>query len=166
MTAETLANMLQGRRSGEGKWQARCPAHEDRLPSLSIREGEHGQVLLHCFAGCTLKAILSVLSVPYRDLFTGKPPSPEQIAASRKARKARERAARIARRLRLAAFDHETKMQALVYALGAKLARAQDNEALADLFHLACNRLHDAEIAADKHYPARRFSAEVEEPEC
>ncbi|HEV2160899.1 MAG TPA: toprim domain-containing protein [Stellaceae bacterium] len=39
-----------------GKWLgqyglARCPCHDDRRPSLTLRDGEH-RVLFHCFAGC------------------------------------------------------------------------------------------------------------------
>ena len=34
-------------------WMARCPGHEDRHPSLSIREGDDGRILIHCHAGCT-----------------------------------------------------------------------------------------------------------------
>jgi hypothetical protein len=29
----------------------RCPAHDDRKPSLSIRDGEH-ELIVNCFAGC------------------------------------------------------------------------------------------------------------------
>jgi DNA-binding transcriptional regulator YiaG len=32
------------RKSGKG-WMARCPAHEDRTPSLSVSEGDDGRVL-------------------------------------------------------------------------------------------------------------------------
>lgn len=39
---------------------AKCPAHDDRRPSLSIQPG-HSQVLYHCFAGCTQEAIMSAL---------------------------------------------------------------------------------------------------------
>jgi hypothetical protein len=51
-TAETLAIVA---RLG-GHWNGRyalvpCPAHEDRTPSLSIRQGQHS-ILVHCFAGC------------------------------------------------------------------------------------------------------------------
>ena len=50
MTIEDFLTRLDGvKRTGRG-WQAKCPAHDDRSPSLSIREGELG-VLLHCFAG-------------------------------------------------------------------------------------------------------------------
>ena len=36
-----------------GKGQACCPAHDDASPSLSIGEGDAGQLLLHCFSGCS-----------------------------------------------------------------------------------------------------------------
>ena len=49
--AESIAKALRGRRSGRG-WVARCPAHDDRNPSLSIAEGRDGRPLLFCFAGC------------------------------------------------------------------------------------------------------------------
>ena len=37
------------RQQGE-EWSACCPAHDDRNPSLSIREGSDGKVLIHCHA--------------------------------------------------------------------------------------------------------------------
>jgi putative DNA primase/helicase len=37
MNAETMARALGGRKAG-GDWTARCPAHDDRNPSLSIRD--------------------------------------------------------------------------------------------------------------------------------
>ena len=41
-TAETIAKALGGRKAGGG-WTARCPAHDDRTPSLSIRDAEDEQ---------------------------------------------------------------------------------------------------------------------------
>lgn len=78
-TAGALAGRLDGRRNGTG-WLARCPAHEDERASLSIGEGEDGRVLLKCFAGCELDAILGKLGIAARDLFppreaTAKPKS-------------------------------------------------------------------------------------------
>jgi putative DNA primase/helicase len=48
-----------------GKWHGasamcRCPAHADGKASLSIRVGERA-VLFHCFAGCTVDAIMAAL---------------------------------------------------------------------------------------------------------
>ncbi|MHC2582663.1 hypothetical protein ACVI1J_005162 [Bradyrhizobium diazoefficiens] len=51
MSAEDIARGLNGRQTG-GQWMCRCPAHEDRRPSLAVRDGDDGRVLVHCFAGC------------------------------------------------------------------------------------------------------------------
>jgi hypothetical protein len=67
MTVEAVLARLQGvRRNGRG-WQARCPAHEDHTPSLSINERE-GKVLVHCHAGCLQEAVLAALKElsPYK----------------------------------------------------------------------------------------------------
>jgi len=60
MTAEQLANALDGRRSGRG-WTCRCPAHEDRSPSLSLREGDGGRILVHCFSGCSQSDVIAAI---------------------------------------------------------------------------------------------------------
>ena len=64
MTVATITDWLdrlQGvRKSGTG-YNARCPAHDDANPSLSITEGDDGKVLVHCFAGCTFEAIRDAL---------------------------------------------------------------------------------------------------------
>jgi putative DNA primase/helicase len=59
MNAADLARELGGRKSGAG-WVARCPAHEDRNPSLSIRDAD-GHILVHCHAGCTQAALIGAL---------------------------------------------------------------------------------------------------------
>lgn len=51
MTAETIAKALGGRKAGGG-WTARCPAHDDKTPSLSIRDADGGKVLIRCHTGC------------------------------------------------------------------------------------------------------------------
>lgn len=45
----------------DGKGIACCPAHDDRTPSLGLRTGERA-ILLHCFAGCSNKAVLAALA--------------------------------------------------------------------------------------------------------
>lgn len=56
------------KRTGQG-YMTCCPAHGDENPSLSIREGNDGRVLLHCFAGCQLQAICHALGLEMSDLF-------------------------------------------------------------------------------------------------
>ncbi|MBA2366470.1 MAG: hypothetical protein H0V77_08480 [Actinobacteria bacterium] len=66
---EIVLDRLTGvRRSGK-EWTARCPAHEDRAPSLRVREGRNGQAVLHCFAGCSTPCVVSALGFEMRDLF-------------------------------------------------------------------------------------------------
>jgi len=70
LNAETLANALGGQKTGDG-WVARCPAHEDHRPSLSIQE-RHGKVLVYCFAGFRQVDVLDALR--QRGLWPDKPP--------------------------------------------------------------------------------------------
>jgi len=61
VTGEFLVHALQARRSGSC-WMAKCPAHDDSNPSLSIKELD-GKVLLHCHAGCTQGDVIDALKV-------------------------------------------------------------------------------------------------------
>lgn len=70
MTAAELASRIGARKLGRG-WCARCPAHEDRRPSLTIGEGRDGRTLLHCWAGCPVENITHALGLSTRDLFEG-----------------------------------------------------------------------------------------------
>lgn len=71
MTGEELLARLDGvKRKASGGWMARCPAHEDRAPSLSIDLGAAGdRLLLHCFNGCPPEAIAQALGLTMADLF-------------------------------------------------------------------------------------------------
>ena len=60
MTAETIAKALDGRKAG-GCWMARCPAHDDRKPSLSITDSQDGKVLVRCHAGCDQDELIAAL---------------------------------------------------------------------------------------------------------
>jgi 5S rRNA maturation endonuclease (ribonuclease M5) len=52
---------------------ARCPAHDDRTPSLSVGESQDGRVLIYCHAGCDLVGdILPALKLSTADLFPAK----------------------------------------------------------------------------------------------
>jgi len=126
MTAEVFADQVQAQRIGAGRWKARCPAHNDRSPSLSIRAGDDGRVLVLCRAGCALDSILSALKLARRDLFAGPPPSPQQANALRASLEARQEAARAERKARLAALDRVEKLEEVVQRLGAKLAVHQN----------------------------------------
>ena len=67
---EVIVAMLEGVRSrGPLQWSARCPAHDDRGPSLSIKGLPDGRVLLHCFAGCGVEDVLGAMGMDMQALF-------------------------------------------------------------------------------------------------
>ena len=67
---EVVLSRLEGVTSaGEGKYQARCPAHEDAKPSLSVSTGDGRRVLLHCHAGCSLEEVVAAINMRTADLF-------------------------------------------------------------------------------------------------
>lgn len=145
MTAAAVADLLDARRTGSGRWMARCPAHDDREPSLSITTGRDGRVLVHCFAGCAVPAILAALGLAWPDISA----MPAQAAMRRTARKAyaQERCERRIAHGR--ACDLVLRWQAVVDAVGDKLARRPEDAELASAFQRACDRLHEAEALCD-----------------
>jgi hypothetical protein len=70
MSAESLVSKLEKvRQRGPDKWSARCPAHDDKGPSLSVCELPDGRVLVHCFAGCSVEQVVAAAGISIEDLF-------------------------------------------------------------------------------------------------
>ena len=65
---------------GEGRYTARCPAHEDRLPSLRVRIVED-RILIHCFAGCAPLDIVNAVGLSLSDLFEQRLPDAAPLKA-------------------------------------------------------------------------------------
>jgi DNA primase len=59
-SAADIAAALGGARKSGDSWMARCPAHNDRNPSLTLTE-RNGRLLVHCFAGCEQSAVIAAL---------------------------------------------------------------------------------------------------------
>lgn len=77
-----LSKLSRVKRQGRG-WVARCPAHEDTAPSLSIAEGRSG-VLLKCWAGCPTQTIVDALGLQWSDLFFDELPRGERNERGRR----------------------------------------------------------------------------------
>jgi hypothetical protein len=69
---ETLLAKLPDAKKVRNGWSARCPAHDDRRPSLSIAQGDDGAALVKCHAGCDTAAILAAIGLKPADLFPPK----------------------------------------------------------------------------------------------
>ncbi len=65
---QTVLGRLEGIRKNGTGYMAKCPAHADRNPSLSIREGVKG-IVLYCHAGCSVNSVLESIDLSPSDLF-------------------------------------------------------------------------------------------------
>lgn len=104
--AKLLDRLARVKPTGPGRWIAKCPAHEDRSPSLSIRALDDGRVLVNCFAGCGAIAVLEALGLEWAALFPEKL-SGQEIAAS---------SSRIPARDLLEIISEETSVVAIIAA--------------------------------------------------
>jgi len=86
MSIDALLSHLDGvKETGPGKYLSRCPAHDDRSPSLAIKDGDDGRVLIHCFAGCETESVLSAIGLTFSDVM------PERIGTEHSYKPVRKR---------------------------------------------------------------------------
>jgi len=64
-----LQHLDKVKRTGPCTWSARCSAHDDKGPSLTITEKDDGRVLVHCFAGCDVNDVLGAVGLTFADLY-------------------------------------------------------------------------------------------------
>ena len=85
---KVLSRLESVRQRQQSQWSARCPAHADKGPSLSVRESADGAVLIHCFAGCTPHEVVGSIGIelhelyPPRELTPGTPKRTPQLLTS------------------------------------------------------------------------------------
>ena len=141
MSAVSLLSMLDGvKRTGQSKWLARCPSHDDRTASLAIRELDDGRVLVHCFAGCDVHEVIGSVGLRIEDLFP-------QSENSRHSTKGERRPFPAADVLRAIAFESTLVLIAAVDLLAGKSFNKTDRERLA----LAVSRIQAALTAGGIH---------------
>lgn len=108
MTTDVLLRHLDGvRKTGVGKYIARCPAHDDRSPSLAIKDCGDGRVLVHCFVGCETEDVLTAIGLTFADIM------PERISSEHRLKPLRHG---FDVRQVLATLDHEALIVAIVGA--------------------------------------------------
>ncbi len=82
MKFSTFLSKFPGARKQGKQWLAKCPAHDDQKPSLSIAEGADGRLLLKCQASCAVESVCAAVGLTTADLFTA--PKPKANNAQRK----------------------------------------------------------------------------------
>ncbi len=145
MSLETLIDRLDGvKETGYGKYLSRCPSHDDRSPSLAIKEEGDGRILLHCFAGCETEDVLSAIGLTFSDVM------PERVGQEHVYKPVRNR---ISAKDALSTLDHESLVVAII---GADFLEHKeiDNETW-DRLRAAVNRINTtrAECAPARHRP-------------
>ena len=95
MTTREITAALRGQWHGS-YGMCRCPAHDDRTPSMKVWDGANGDVLCHCFAGCSWEAVKDALRgqglLPERTCRGGAAPPPQPDPALVAKREAEQRA--------------------------------------------------------------------------
>ena len=66
-----LSSFRDVKQIGRNKYMARCPAHDDRNPSLSISVLSD-KILIHCHAGCHTESIIRIVGLKWSDLFDNR----------------------------------------------------------------------------------------------
>jgi 5S rRNA maturation endonuclease (ribonuclease M5) len=69
MRIDEFVTLLEAVKPASSGYQARCPAHTDHKPSLSVSEGEDGRILVKDHAGCTTEQIVEAMNLTTTDLF-------------------------------------------------------------------------------------------------
>lgn len=62
-----LQRLDKVQRIGNDKFKALCPAHDDRSPSLAIKD-DGGRLLIHCFGGCETANVLGAIGLDFADI--------------------------------------------------------------------------------------------------
>ena len=134
MSIETLIDRLDGvKETGHGKFVSKCPAHDDRSPSLAVRECDDGRVLIHCFAGCEVESVLTAVGLTFSDLYPERPGSDHSFKPIRQRFDARQI---------LATLDHESFVVSII---GADfLAQKEIDEETWDRLGTAVHRINSA----------------------
>lgn len=142
MTIESLlSRMSKVRRRGNNKWMVSCPCHEDRTPSLAIKD-DNGSILLHCFSqGCAPADICAAIGHEISDLF---PPSDNYDASQAKPRKQ-------------TGFEPDQVLFAVVMEIVAaqlivdEVMKTMPDSELKNRLDLASKRIHGAWLYAKKY---------------
>lgn len=74
MELEQFKQLVKNIRPSGNGYTACCPAHDDKIPSLSFSENENGKIMVYCHSGCTFYQIIQSLGIKEKDLITSNAP--------------------------------------------------------------------------------------------
>ena len=132
MNIDALLSHFHGvKETGHGKYVAHCPAHDDRSPSLAIKDCGDGRILLHCFSLCETEDVLAAIGLTFSDVM------PERIGSDHSCKPVRQR---FDARQVLECISHELMVVCLLADKYAQFAVGDDQARLM----LAASRINTA----------------------
>lgn len=79
---DLVLSKLEGvKPQGNRAWMAKCPGHDDRQASLSVKEGDDGKVLLNCHANCDPRDVVAEMELGWEDLFPDRDQKGNDVVA-------------------------------------------------------------------------------------
>ena len=75
MIDDLLSRLDKVRQTGPGRWSSCCPSHQDKAPSLSVRDLDDGRIRVQCFAGCSTADVLAAVGLEFSDLYPERLPA-------------------------------------------------------------------------------------------
>ncbi|MDR5727522.1 MAG: hypothetical protein RB191_08855 [Terriglobia bacterium] len=149
MTIMEFVAVTRAKKTGRGKWIAKCPAHGDRHPSLSIAEGRKG-ILIKCMSnGCDTRSVLDALGLGWDALFPGSRLTAAEV------KRITEAESRLARErehdtwMRRTALSKAVMWQEVANRVGGLLMKHPGSDRLAAQFNLALKSQRHFEAIAD-----------------
>jgi hypothetical protein len=131
MTALQVAQHFSAKKTGRGKWIAKCPAHPDRHASMTVTEGKTG-VLIRCWSnGCNIRDIVESAGLKMDHLFytSSRKLDPKVRAEMERKQRAGEHAAKeVSRRVRYW-LDETRKWEAVAGLLFSHMMQGHDDAA-------------------------------------
>jgi hypothetical protein len=73
MITKILDRLQKVKQTRHDQWIACCPAHDDKSPSLALKQCDNGKILVKCWAGCGIDDIVGAIGLELSDLFPNDP---------------------------------------------------------------------------------------------
>ncbi|MBX8516064.1 DUF927 domain-containing protein [Pseudomonas cichorii] len=142
---DRILQRLDGvRTSGNDKnrHMAKCPAHRDKSPSLSVSSTKDGRALINCFAGCSSVDVLAAIGLEFKDLFPGRPSATDRSDYRRKALESGRDHARIIQQIAAAQLERGESLSEIdTEQLQSAVRRERE----------ICEELAELEVERDQH---------------
>ncbi len=156
MTSRDLSSIVRelGAKRRGGDWLARCLVHDDRTPSMSLRLGADGRLLVHCHAGCDQSSIIDALKQRrlWSDAFRDDSPRAMHLGEA-------ERSAKAFALWQSARPAKGTLVETYLRARSIDLAPPPTLRFVEDAYHSESGQTLPALVAAVATWPAKHVTA-------